>query len=69
MTPSLARDSFPDNEKSNNSPSYRSPKPIGYGGPSSVRAAPNAPSMTSSRHENLDSKAGSDVIAGTIVTR
>ena len=41
MAASLARDSFSDNEKSNNSLSHRLPKPIGYGRPSSIRAAPD----------------------------
>ena len=63
MAGSLTRDSLPDNDKSNNSPSHDLPKPIGFGRPSNIRAAPNTPSMISSRHENLDSKAASDIMA------
>ena len=41
MTTSLARDSVPDEEKSRDSLGSRLPKPIGYGRPSTTRAAPN----------------------------
>ena len=66
MTASLAGDSIPDNEVSRHSVATRQPKPIGYGRPNIKQASPTTASMSSSRHETLDKRVGSDIIANTI---
>ena len=66
MTASLAGDSIPDNELSRHSAATRQPKPIGYGRPNIKQASPTTASMSSSRHETLDNRVGSDLIANTI---
>ena len=66
MTASLAGDSIPDNELSRHSVATRQPKPIGYGRPNIKQASPTTRSMSNSRHETLDNRVGSDIIANTI---